>query len=171
MTLTLPPQPGYTLVPLTTAEDWAPLRPHGTAFEFYDVATNVGRPFDDALWTQLIQSEELQAWRMQPKNTQEPVAYITLCQYALAHQGYVFCPEGWNNTAVSAGLEALSVAVFKSAPTCEDLWVCVPVPEPEDSEDTLLIMGFTYVPASLDKGRRRTFGLSRQVFEAYHEGA
>jgi len=163
-------QPGYHFVPLTQPGEYDVLVPFGENFEFYNVALNVGSPIDGTFLAELVAQQDLFIWRMEPDDPQERVAYATLCRFALDEQAYVFCPEGWDNTAVAAGLEAIGQAVFKNQPNCQDLWTCLPLPEPQDAEETLLIMGYTYTPASLDKERRRTFGLSRDVFTAYHEG-
>lgn len=162
-------QPGYTFVPLTEPAQWRELMAFGDRPEFFNVALNVGKPLDEALLTSLLAEKDIYVWRMEPDDSRHAPAYATLSRYALAEQGYVFCPSGWDNTAAAAGLEALSQAVFIAQPECQDMWVCLPVPEPEDAEETLLIMGFTYTPASLDLGQRRTFGLSRDIFMAYHE--
>lgn len=164
----LAPQPGYTFSPLTAAADLDAFAPHGALFEMYDVALNVGEPIDRALLGDLIAQQDVFVWRMEPDDKAHEVAFACLSRFAMAEQVYVFCPAGWDNTAVAAGLEALTQAVFAQAPRCQDIWTCVLLPEPEDAEDTLLIMGFTYTPASLDKGRRRTFGLSKEIFAAYH---
>lgn len=163
-------QPGYRFSALTTPTDIAEVAPLGASFEFYNVALNVGEPIDAARLTSLVQERDVFLWRMQPEGEERTVAYLSLSRYAMAEQVYVLSPKGWDNTVVAAGLEALTQAVFREVPACRDIWTCLPLPEPEDGEETLAIMGFSHVPASLDKKRRRTFGLGRDVFQAYHEG-
>lgn len=163
-------QPGFEFVSLTTPAQIDVLVPFGDSFEWYDIALNVGSPIGEAMLKNLMAEQDLFVWRMQSDHNPKLQAYASLSRFAMAEQVYVYCPQGWDNTAVAAGLEALTQAVFADKPECQDVWTCLPTPEPSDSEETLLIMGFTYTPASLDKGRRRTFGLSRDVFSAYHEG-
>src|SRR3954451_5664877 len=109
-------QPGYHFVALTQPGDYAALLPFGETFEFHNVALNVGRPIDADFFAHLLATQDLFIWRMEPDDRQQKVAYATLCRYAMAEQAYVFCPEGWDNTAVAAGLEAISQAVFSEVP-------------------------------------------------------
>jgi hypothetical protein len=169
MTITLLSQPGYAFIPLTTPEALAPLDAFVDKVEFYDVALNVGEPLTAASLRDLVAVGDLFVWRMQATEARANKAmYALLSRYAMAEQAYVYCPQGWDNLAVAAGLEALTQAVFTAKPDCEDVWVGLPLPQPQDAEETLLIMGYTYTPSNLDKDIRRTFGLSRQVYMAYH---
>lgn len=162
-------QPGFDFIPLTTAAEVAALAPLGQQFEWYDVALNVGSPLDEATLAQLVAEKDIFVWRMQSDDNPQLQAYASLSRFAMAQQVYVYCPKGWDNTAVAAGIEALTQLVFAQVPDCQDVWTCLPVPEPDNSEETLLIMGFTYTPASLDNDARRTFGLARDIFTAYHD--
>lgn len=170
MAIQLADQPGYRFEPIAELDAWrAALGPHLGDLAFYEMAANVGMPIDATRLAKMHSEADLQIWRMHREDGPNgPVQYAIYSTFARSHHVYVYASEAWDNTAVATGLEAMSCAIFAAHPTCEDVWTSLPLPHPVDSEETLLIMGFTYTQSALDQDFKRTFGLSRAVWEAYH---
>lgn len=170
MPIALAPQPGFTFEPLVTLDAWQQaLAPHLEQLGFYEMAANVGVPIDGARLAAMHDEGDMQLWRMRPQGGGElSPLFAVYSTFARSQHAYVYGQSRWDNTAVSTGLEAMSCAIFAALPACDDVWTSLPLPHPQDSEETLLIMGFTYTPSALDKTFKRTFGLGRAVWEAYH---
>jgi hypothetical protein len=166
MTIQLAPSPGYTLEALTDASALAPLTPHLGRPELWSCALVMGEAPDAEALLRGVHSGDFVIWRQRPTGRGEP-SYAILSRYADAWDIGVFSPGGYDVHATMAGLEALTGAIFGQVPECAYIWSGLVLPTPAGAEEALVVMGWTYTPAPQDRGIKRTFELSREVFLAY----
>lgn len=166
MTIQLAPPPGYTLEALTDAAALAPLTPHLGRPALWACALVMGEAPDPEALLRGVQSGDFAIWRQRPTGRGE-ASFAILSRYAEGWDIGVFCPMGYDVHATMAGLEALTGAIFEQVPQCAYIWTGLLEPAPAGAEEALVVMGWTYTPSHQDRGIKRTFELSREVFLAY----
>lgn len=123
----------------------------------------------EAFAARLTGERDLAAWAMLQQVGDARVATCVISTYALDWHVAVVHEARFSLARHVEAVDHLANAVFLARPEANEVWTALPLPEPEGAEESLAALGFTHVPSELDRGKRRTYGLFRDVWTAYRQ--
>lgn len=161
--------PQWQFVKAKNPKDCGPMADRLGDTAVYEVALCLGFAPTPERFAALLSAGEVQIWQCLRPGSNDVIAWAIDVFRFDDHEMFVWCARGWDNGLISEILPHMAQAIFTQDKEAIRIWMVIPLPMPQGSEEMLMSMGFDPWKDDAARGLKQTYGLDRTTWAIYNE--